>query len=264
MTMSRVPFLAAVVIASGITTTAAAAPINVTVVGSLQSELGCASDWDPACALTDLSFDATDNVWEGSFALPMGNYEYKVAIDHGWDENYGQHAVLDGANISLSLATATTVKFYYSDATHWVTDNVNSEIVVAPGSFQSELGCSGDWQPDCLRAWLQDPDGDGIYVMVALLPPGTYETKAALSESWDVHYGLGGVLGGANIGFTVPTGTFGTRFQYDSDTHILTVDELTSAAVPEPASWLLVSIGGAAWAARRRRVVRPTATRTKQ
>ena len=62
-----------------------------------------------------------------------------------------------------SLGTNRTVKFYYDHATHWVTDNVNSTIAVAPGSFQSELGCSGDWDPGCLRSWLQDPDHDGIY-----------------------------------------------------------------------------------------------------
>ena len=42
-------------------------------------------------------------------------------------------------------------------------------IVTVPGSFQSELGCSGDWDPGCLRSWLQDPDGDGTY---------TFETTA--------------------------------------------------------------------------------------
>ena len=31
-------------------------PTSVAVVGSLQSELGCAGDWDPACASTFLDF----------------------------------------------------------------------------------------------------------------------------------------------------------------------------------------------------------------
>ena len=44
-------------------------------------------------------------------------------------------------------------------------------IATAPGSFQSELGCPGDWQPDCLRSWLQDPDGDGIYTFSHALDP---------------------------------------------------------------------------------------------
>ena len=59
---------------------------------------------------------------------------------------------------------------------------------MAPGSFQSELGCSGDWDPSCLRSWLQDPDGDGVYTFTTTaLPAGDYEAKVALAESWDVN-----------------------------------------------------------------------------
>ncbi len=65
--------------------------------------------------------------------------------------------------------------------------------MTAAGSFQSELGCPGDWQPDCLRSWLQDPDGDGIYTFsTTAIPAGSYEFKAALNESWDENYGAGG------------------------------------------------------------------------
>jgi len=66
------------------------------------------------------------------------------------------------------------VKFYFDDKTHWITDNQNSVIAVAPGSFQSELGCPGDWDPGCLRSWLQDIDGDGIY---------TFETTSIPASS---------------------------------------------------------------------------------
>ena len=38
-------------------------PASVTLAGSLQSELGCAADWDPACAATHLAYDANDGAW---------------------------------------------------------------------------------------------------------------------------------------------------------------------------------------------------------
>ena len=58
--------------------------------------------------------------------------------------------------------------------------------VTIAGNLQDELGCPGDWQPDCLRSWLQDPDGDGTYEFFTdLLPPGAYECKVAHDESWD-------------------------------------------------------------------------------
>ncbi len=46
------------------------APTSVTIAGSLQSELGCAGDWDPACAATHLTYDAGDDVWQGTLTLP--------------------------------------------------------------------------------------------------------------------------------------------------------------------------------------------------
>ena len=161
-------------------------PTSVAIAGSLQSALGCPGDWQPECAATDLSFDAADDVWQGTFNVPAGAWEYKAPLNDLWDENYGANAQLNGANIALALGAATDVKFYYDHDTHWVTDNVNSTIATAAGSFQSALGCPGDWQPDCLQSWLQDPDGDGVYEFSTdAIPAGSYEFKVALDEAWD-------------------------------------------------------------------------------
>ena len=121
-------------------------PTSVTIVGSLQSEMGCAWDWDPACAGAHLTYDANDDVWRGTWPLPAGNWEYKAALNDSWDENYGLHATPGGANIPLNMAAAGDVKFYYDHKSHWITDSQSSLIVTAPGSYQSELGCLGDWR----------------------------------------------------------------------------------------------------------------------
>lgn len=199
-------------------------PNSVTVAGSLQSEAGCDSDWNPACAVTHLDFDQNDRVWQKTFALPAGNYEYKAALNDSWTENYGANATPGGANIGLNLDQAAAVKFYFDRQTNWVADNKNKVIAVAPGNFQSELGCSSDWQPDCLRSWLKDSDGDGIYSFTTRnLPAGTYETKVAINESWNENYGENGVPNGANISFTVPASCAEVFFQYNAVTHVLTV-----------------------------------------
>jgi glucoamylase len=209
-------------------------PISVTVAGSLQSELGCPGDWAPDCAATHLSYDAGDDVWQGTFAVPAGSWEYKAALNNDWTENYGLHAQANGANIPLNLASGTSVKFYYDHKTHWITDNHNSVIAVAPGSFQSELGCPGDWDPGCLRSWLQDPDGDGIYTFeTSALPAGSYETKVAINESWDENYGQGGVPGGANIPFSVPAANLAVTFRYDASSHVLTVNVTSPDSAPD-------------------------------
>ena len=80
-----------------------------------------------------------------------------------------------------------------------------------PGSFQTELGCPGDWAPDCLRAWLQDPDGDGTYTWSTTeIPAGHLRGQGRRTACrWDENYGAGGAPGGANIPFTVPAGSSG-------------------------------------------------------
>jgi glycosidase len=218
--------LAAVLSARGLVAVLEAVvdPASVTIAGSVQSELGCAGDWDPACAATHLGYDAADDVWQRTFEVPAGSWEYKAALNDSWDENYGQNATPGGANIPLNLTASASVKFYYDHKTHWITDNRNSVIAVVPGSFQSELGCPGDWDPGCLRAWLQDPGGSGSYRFTAELPPGAYEAKVAINESWTENYGAGGVPNGPNIPFSVPA-PFGTvTFSYNATTHVLEID----------------------------------------
>lgn len=199
-------------------------PASVTLAGSFQSELGCPGDWQPECGNTGLAFDSADGVWQGVFTLPAGTWEYKAALNASWDENYGRGGERGGANIPLNLATAGPVKFYYDHATHWITDDVSSVIATLAGSFQSELGCPGDWDPGCLRTWLQDPDGDGRYTFsTSALPAGTYEVKVALNESWDENYGAGGAPNGANIPFTVAAAGEPVVFTYDAATHVLSI-----------------------------------------
>jgi pullulanase/glycogen debranching enzyme len=217
-------------------------PASVTIAGSLQSELGCDGDWDPACAATNLVYDADDTVWQGSFNVPAGNWEYKAALNGSWDENYGANAQPGGDNISLNLAAVQDVKFYYDHKSHWITDNVNSRIVTAPGDFQSEIGCPGDWQPDCLRSWLQDPDGDGTYSLTLKgIPAGNYEGKAAINESWDENYGAGGVQNGVNIPFSVPDICANVSFSFVSATNTLTIDVTGNCGGLEPGDEDLVT-----------------------
>ena len=193
---------------------------SVTITGSLQDELGCPGDWQPDCADTHLVYDSEDDVWQDTFNIPAGSYEYKAALNDSWDETYGDPS---GANIPLVLGADTDVKFYYSHQTHWITDNINAVIAAVAGNFQDELGCSGDWQPDCLRSWLQDPDGDGLYSFsTTAIPAGNYEAVVAHDESWSESYGAGGAPGGPNIQFSVPVGAT-VGFEYDLVSHILTI-----------------------------------------
>ena len=215
---------------------ASAEPSTVTIAGSLQTELGCPEDWAPPCPASQLAFDADDGVWQATFAVPTGSWEYKAALDGSWTENYGLGAVRDGPNIPLNLAADEDVKFYYDDGTHWVTDRHNSVIAVAPGSFQSELGCAADWDPSCLRSWLQDPDGDGVgRFSTTALPPGDYESKVAIDEAWTENYGAGGIPDGPNILFSVMNHGDVVSFAYDQTTHVLDIEVTPQEPVDDAA-----------------------------
>ncbi len=196
-------------------------PDAVSVPGSFNEEVGCPGDWQPECPDIDMTLDAEDLVWkktfEGDQAIPPGGYAYKVAIDDSWDVNYGEGGVPNGSDIGLTVPAGTdSVTFYYSEATHWITNSLAMpHVYVAPGSFQSELGCPGDWQPDCMRSWLQDPDGDGVWTFrTEQLPPGTYESKVAQDFDWsNGNWGTNGVPDGPNLQWTVAEGE-GVEFRF--------------------------------------------------
>ena len=124
-----------------------AAPASVTIVGDLQSELGCPGDWQPDCAATHLTYDAGDDVWQGTFTVPAGAWQYKAALNDSWAENYGLHAAPGGDNIPLNLGAPTSVKFYYDDKSHWVTDNQGSVIATVAGRLPVRAGLPGRLGP---------------------------------------------------------------------------------------------------------------------
>ena len=210
-----------------------------TVAGHFQDQLNC-SVFDLNCAATALQFDAEDQVWQREVAIAAGSYQYIVAKDGDLAYSWGS----PGNNQAGPLAVPTDqiVKFYFDEQTHWVADNVNNTIAVLAGDFQDELGCGSDWRPDCLRSWLKDQDGDGIYSFwTDLLPAGDYAAKIALDESWLHNYGAGGQLNGDLIHFTVGDAPVG--FSWNSVTHVLEIDTGPAAAAPEPSAWILLIAG---------------------
>ena len=196
-------------------------PSNVNITGSFQDELGCSGPWQPDCVNSNISYHADDDLWQGTFSIPAGDWEYKATLNGSWDEQYGSNA--GSNNITLSLSSLTEVKFYYDHETHWVTDTHNSIIATVPGNYQSAIGCPGDWDPGCLRSWLQDVGGNGIYSFsTSDIPAGSYEAKVTHNESWDENYGEGGIANGSNIPFVVSDGATVT-FEYNPANHILTI-----------------------------------------
>ncbi|WP_417508995.1 pullulanase-type alpha-1,6-glucosidase [Microbacterium sp.] len=212
---------------------------SVVIAGSLDSEIGCAGDWDPACEKAKLSLRA-DGVWEGTFDIEAGDYEYKAAINGSWSINYGANGVADGANITISHSGGP-ITFYFDPRTNIVQSTAEGPIVTLPGSHQSALGCAGDWAPDCLGTLMADGDRDGVYEFsTADLPTGAYALKVAHGMGWDENYGVDGVFNGANISFSATEGKV-TTFRYTLETHILEItseDPLLPGVGEQRAHWI--------------------------
>jgi pullulanase len=177
------------IFASAAQAQSASKPDSVNVPGTHQDELGCPGEWQPECEDTMLIYDEEDDVWQGIYEIQPGNDDdkkgprYKAAINGGWSENYGVNAAPNGADIPLVVSEPTQVKFYYDHKTHWITDNFNTPIFVAMGSFQTQIGCNEENDATCLRTWLQDPDGDGVYgVLTSALEAGTYNVTFTFNE----------------------------------------------------------------------------------
>jgi hypothetical protein len=93
-------------------------PGAVTVAGNFGGVLAGA-DWNPAGTELQLTFDRSDELWKLTMDLPAGQYEYKVALDGSWEENYGRDGHRDGANLEMTH-DGGPLTFLYDHATHLV------------------------------------------------------------------------------------------------------------------------------------------------
>ncbi|MDO5645281.1 MAG: pullulanase-type alpha-1,6-glucosidase [Dermabacter sp.] len=202
---------------------AAEPPAVVTVPGSHNLAMGCGADWDPACEAAELTWNEDIGLFTGTWDLPAGNYEYKVAHDRSWDESYGKGGAPNGGDISYTHPGGS-VTFVYDPVTHEVQNSSQGPLITLPGSFNKSLGCGGDWAPGCLATWMRDADGDGTYTFTTTkIAQGSHQVKVSESLNWDENYGEGGAPGGANYSFTAAEGKTVT-FSYNSTTKLLTIE----------------------------------------
>jgi pullulanase-type alpha-1,6-glucosidase len=118
----------------------------VALVGSLQSELGCPGDWQPECPQTRLApVPGSPGLFRATFEVPAGGYEYKVALNKSWDENYGAGGASGGANIAIT-ALGGPVTFTYDHATHVISDDTPRPLAGVRGAHWLRRDVIA-WQP---------------------------------------------------------------------------------------------------------------------
>ncbi|WP_124727262.1 alpha amylase N-terminal ig-like domain-containing protein [Staphylospora marina] len=159
---------------------------TITLVGNLQDELGGEEEWNPADPATVMT-PKGDGKYELRASLPAGTYEYKIAVNGSWDENYGIGGEAGGANYKLILEWPSEVTFAYNDNTRIVTVHVPLPDERKPrivGDLQPDIGAGRDWSPEESTALMEDPDRDGIYTLTADVPKGTHQFKVVLGNNW--------------------------------------------------------------------------------
>ncbi len=117
------------------------------------------------------------------------------------------------AALSLLVIAAT------AQASMAVADPTITSITIA-GDLDSEIGCSGDWQPDCAAAHLTLDTASGWWVGSFALPAGSYQYKAAENDSWsNPNYGPNAGSGNGTV--VVPAGGEKVTFVFDPVSHQL-------------------------------------------
>ena len=216
----------------------------VNIPGTAQTEIGCSGDWMPDCEESALT-RGDDGLWSGTFDIPAGDYEVKVACNGGWDINFGVDGKHNGANIAFMLEADASVTFTFDPLTSLlsitgdgievtggatfgeVEEEQDEEIAVAyemvniPGTAQTDIGCSGDWMPDCEESALTLGD-DGLWRGTFDKPAGDYEVKVACNGGWDINFGVDGEHNGANIIYTLDSDSSVT-FTFDPATNLLEI-----------------------------------------
>jgi pullulanase-type alpha-1,6-glucosidase len=109
------------------------------------------------------------------------------------------------------------------------------DSVNIPGTHQDELGCSGEWQPDCENTKLVYDLEDDVWQATYEIQPANDADKkgprykTALNGGWGENYGLNASAGGADLPLLVTAPTQ-VKFYYDHKTHWIT-DSFNSSIV---------------------------------
>ncbi|WP_234122774.1 pullulanase X25 domain-containing protein [Clostridium hydrogenum] len=151
---------------------------KITVPGTEQVYAG-GSNWDPASDKTVMSY-----LGNGIYSLtvkniPAGSYEYKVAANGSWDENYGAGARSGGDNITMLVPSTEDITFLYNDDSHVIVDSTSYKKV--------DVKLTGTGIPD--GTYLKDDTLSGIYSAKVSLKKGDYKDLKLVMQNKEVPVG---------------------------------------------------------------------------
>ena len=129
--------------------------------------------WDPGS--NQMTYDPELGLFVYTFKdVPAANYQYKIAINGSWDENYGMGGVRDGANYSVTVPQQMDVTIYYNHTTHNSVTSLNyvfADITLSGTGIESVK--------------LTDSGLTGIYSAAVPMTAGTYTDVKLTMEGKD-------------------------------------------------------------------------------
>ncbi|HHW69996.1 MAG TPA: pullulanase [Clostridiales bacterium] len=164
----------------------------VTLVGDLFESNDMGSNWDPQNK-NGVMNQYKDNIYEISLLLKPGTYEYKAALNGGWDESYSNANSNvnggDGGNAILVLNTEKVVHFRFDNHTKKLYDSENNsaqfkQSATLVGNL-SEITEDGKWWDPSDSNFDLEYIGGGFYRGAFELDTGQLEYKVAFNHAWD-------------------------------------------------------------------------------
>ncbi len=121
------------------------------------------NSWDPTA--NEMTYDAELGLYVFTFEdVPAANYQYKIAVNGSWTENYGVDGERDGSNYDVVVTETTDVTIYYSDVSHRSVTSLNYVF--------ADIDLVGTGIPEGTK--LTDNGLTGIYSATVALAAGTY------------------------------------------------------------------------------------------
>ena len=147
--------------------------------------------WDAGS--NQMTYDADLGLYTCTFKnVPAANYEFKIAINGSWNENYGANGVREGSNIAVTVPKTMDVIVYYNDNTHNAVTNVTYKFV--------DVSVSGT---GITSTALTDVGLTGIYSGSVYMAAGTYTDVKITCGGVDYAFNKITISSGKNVSFYI-------------------------------------------------------------